>query len=266
MELYLFNPSSPGLSDPRVREALSLTVDRDEIVSTVLRGEGAPAGGLIPPLPGYLPLPGEPPDPDRGRKLLAEAGYPGGEGFPTLTIVLNASERHAGTAGLLRQQWEKALGIRLVSRESSWSEYVKAYSEGDYDIVRVGFEAELQDPVLFIDLLTRLPRMKVAWLRDLEALIEESIRRTVRTEVYEVLRRAENLLISQYRAVLPVYYYGTWHRIDTDEWEGFITEFLGLLPSKNLKFRTGSKRLYPLPWPQAGPPLPGRTRSVSQFR
>lgn len=73
------------LKDDRVRQALSLLINRQAIVERVLHGAGEPAGQMVPEgLFGYSPdLVPEPFDPDRARRLLAEAGYP--EGF-RLTI------------------------------------------------------------------------------------------------------------------------------------------------------------------------------------
>ena len=111
---YLINTTRKPLDDVRVRRALSLALDRDEITEMLLGGGERAAYSLVPPgMPGYAP------PRVRARKrreapaLLAEAGYPDGRGFPTFTILYNTHEMHQAIAELIRKQWQRNLGITV---------------------------------------------------------------------------------------------------------------------------------------------------------
>src|SRR5262249_36911061 len=87
---YRINVTKPPLDNPKVRRALSLAIDRKEIVERISRAGELPATSLIPPgIPGYksAEFPGY--DPDLARQLLTEAGHPDGQGIPKIEILYN---------------------------------------------------------------------------------------------------------------------------------------------------------------------------------
>src|SRR5690606_14615004 len=90
--LYVgFDTDRPPFDDRRVRRAFVLGMDREEHADTFHRGHWAPAsGGFVPPgMPGHSPGIALPHDPDEARRLLAEAGYPGGSDFPPVTLLVS---------------------------------------------------------------------------------------------------------------------------------------------------------------------------------
>lgn len=150
---YRFNCDRGPLRDRRVRQAISLAVDRELIVKEVLgRGE-IPAYNIVPPgLPGY-----EPPesklryDPARGRQLLADAGYAEGKGLPELGILYNTLESHKMIAEVIADQLRKNLGIRVSAYNQEWQSYLETVRLGDYDIARAGWIGDYLDPNTFLD-------------------------------------------------------------------------------------------------------------------
>ncbi|NIU61783.1 MAG: peptide ABC transporter substrate-binding protein, partial [Pseudomonas stutzeri] len=96
--------------DLRVRRAFSLATDRETFANVFLGGLAFPAtGGFIPPgMPGHSAGIGLPYDPEGARRLLAEAGYPGGRGFPAVETL---SSRGSNEEGGLPAQWRENLGV-----------------------------------------------------------------------------------------------------------------------------------------------------------
>ena len=115
-----FNTTRPPLDDPRVRRALTLAIDRRALVEKVALAGQQPATGLLPPeLPGYAPPAGVSYDPAAARRLLAEAGYPEGRGFPAMEAMYFASELNQKLLEAMQQMWQRELGLTvgLASKE-----------------------------------------------------------------------------------------------------------------------------------------------------
>ncbi|HYO26576.1 MAG TPA: peptide ABC transporter substrate-binding protein, partial [Lacipirellulaceae bacterium] len=149
---YLINTTRKPLDDPRVRRALSLALDRSEITRTFLGNGEREAYSIVPPgLPGY-----EPPETAHAddatanvaeaRALLAAAGYPGGRGFPTFTILYNTHEMHQSIAQLIRKQWQRNLGISVRGRNEEFVTSLDSQRNLKYDISRRGWVGDYADP------------------------------------------------------------------------------------------------------------------------
>ncbi len=147
------NVRKPGLSDARIRQALSLAIDRSAIVERLLHGGQSPALAFTPPgIGGYAPEPLERHAVDEARRLLAEAGHPGGEGLPAFELLYNTSETHRTIAEAVQEMWRRDLGIQV--RLSNQEEKVKedARSTGAYELLQSSWIADYQDPSAFLDI------------------------------------------------------------------------------------------------------------------
>ncbi len=206
---YLFNVTRPPLTDVRVRRALSMAIDRERLVRRVTLGGEAPAYNFTPPdTAGYTARASFTADPDAARKLLADAGFPGGQGFPHMELLYNNSEAHARIAQAIQQMWKETLGIdiQLVSRE--WKVYVAEETEKRYDIGRMGWVGDYVDPNSFLDIwVTDGGNNRSGWSNaEYDRLIAEAARATNNTERYEHFQRAEELLIQE-MPITPLYFY-----------------------------------------------------------
>ena len=107
--------TNPPTDDVRVRQALALAIERDALANGVLKGEFAPAPTILPPdIPGYNPSAALGEDVAKAKQLLADAGFPDGQGFPELTLTYNVTyNEHKKTAQYLQGVWKQTLGINV---------------------------------------------------------------------------------------------------------------------------------------------------------
>ena len=134
------NNKNPKLADKRVRRALAMSIDRDAIVKQVTKGNELPAYTFTPPdTLGYTAKDGFHYDPEQARQLLADAGYPGGKGFPVTELLYNTSEGHRKIAVAIQQMWYEQLGIKIILNNQDWKVYLNSVENGDYAIAAFRF-------------------------------------------------------------------------------------------------------------------------------
>lgn len=139
-----FNCARPALRDPRVRRALALAIDRAAIVERVLRGGQPAAVTLVPPAlagPGHAPRHALDFDPAEARRLLAEAGFTGGQGFPSLEVTAWSSSQ-VPVLEAIQAGWKKELGLAVTLATREARVHLSALAGGDYDI---GFVTSIPD-------------------------------------------------------------------------------------------------------------------------
>lgn len=152
---YRLNTSRPPLNDVRVRRALSLAIDRESLVNDVVRGAGRAASCFTPPGAGYdssFTFAPRAEQVELARKLLAEAGFPGGKGFPTLEIMTTSRDVQRIMAETIQAMWQKVLGIHVEIRACEWTAYKAAQQNGDYDISSSSWSGDYLDPATFVEL------------------------------------------------------------------------------------------------------------------
>ncbi|MBI1320340.1 MAG: peptide ABC transporter substrate-binding protein [Candidatus Hydrogenedens sp.] len=149
---YRFNLSRPPFDDARVREAFSLAIDRERLASEVLKAGERPAYSFTPPdTAGYTAEYRVGQDGDKARALLAEAGYPGGKGFPRVEILYNTAEFDKVISEAVQQMWKEELGVESGLRNQDYKVYLDAMSALDYDIARSTWLADVMDPINFLE-------------------------------------------------------------------------------------------------------------------
>ncbi len=146
------NVTRPPFDDVRVRKAFALAIDKDVIAGKIMRGGERPTDSLVPRgLPGYEPAPGLAGNTNRARELLAEAGYPGGRGFPPVALLYRNNPDQAALATVLQNRYREILcvDVRLDSRE--WKVYISSMKRLDYDLVFGAWYGDYPDPATFLD-------------------------------------------------------------------------------------------------------------------
>lgn len=149
---YKLNCTRKPFDDARVRLALALAVDREKIATHIMNGQRIPAYTFVPPIKDYPARKRHEFDPERARRLLAEAGYPGGKGFPEIEISYNTSESHRKIAEAVMEMWRQnlAVGGRAVNME--WRTLQKRVRELEYHAARMSWFGDYTDPLTFLEL------------------------------------------------------------------------------------------------------------------
>ena len=206
---YLFNVTRPPLDNRLVRRALSMAVDRRAITDELLRGGQIPGAHFVPlGFPDYQSPPGPEYNPEEAARLLAQAGYPNGQGFPRIEILFNTLESHRRVAETIQQMWAKTLHIQVSLRNEEWASYLKSRNAMEYDIARAGWIADYPDPSSFTDLLESTNgNNNTGWVNpEYDRLLAQARRETDPLRRIGLLHRSEEVLLADL-PVLPIYTY-----------------------------------------------------------
>ena len=147
LNYYRFNTARPPFDDPRVRRAMAYALDVSRLSTDTLGGATEPADRF---LPSHMVSAtgvegrgegGEEPerlshDVERARRLLEEAGYPGGVNFPQVRLLVNRNEQQRLVAQAVARMWREALGVETEIIIRPWEEYEAMLRTGDYDVAR----------------------------------------------------------------------------------------------------------------------------------
>jgi oligopeptide transport system substrate-binding protein len=150
-----FNTKRVPFADPRVRQALARALDRTALVQEVLRGGQQPAHALTPPhTAGYTARAGIPDDFAGARRLLAEAGYPGGRGFPKVEIQFATQELNQRLLEAVQQMWRRELGIEVTLANKEQRVWLNDERQLNYDISYAHWIGDYVDPSTYLELFT----------------------------------------------------------------------------------------------------------------
>jgi ABC-type oligopeptide transport system substrate-binding subunit len=201
LRFYGFNTRSKPLDDRRVRLALVHAIDRDGLVHDVHLGRYAAAKGILPPgILGFNPKLSAPDyRPARARELLAEAGYPGGRGLPTIQITSGAS----ADAVVREQDYIRralaAIGVKVdVAYVTDWPLFSKMLGERRLQIFLYAWYADVPDPDNFLAKLfhSKSARNLFAYENPrVDALLAQAQGETDPQRRVEAYRRAEELVL-----------------------------------------------------------------------
>lgn len=197
-----------SLGDVRIRRALSLAIDRVAIVEKILRGGQQPATALTPPtLAGYTPPDGAPTDFEKARQLLAEAGYPGGKGFPPLEFLYNTSENHRALAEALQEMWRRELGIEVQLLNQELKVVQAERRDGRYEMVLSDWVGDYLDPLTFLEIMrSDSGNNYTSWASaSYDSLLFAATRNPDPVARSAQLREAESALLAA-APVIPLYY------------------------------------------------------------
>ena len=213
---YRINTSVIHLQDPRVRRALAMTIDRELLTEQVLKAGQIPAYAMTPPdTLGYHAPVKFSFDPETARRLLAEAGYPDGEGFPVTEILYNTNEAHRKIAVAIQQMWREYLNINVELLNQEWKVYLDSESNGDYQISRAGWIGDYVDPNNFLDMfLCDSGNNRTGWCNSEydHLILQEAPKAATHKERLAIFAQAEGILLDEL-PVLPIYTYTSKHLV-----------------------------------------------------
>jgi oligopeptide transport system substrate-binding protein len=205
-----FNCTRPPFNNPRVRRAFSLVIDKKLLVEKITRAGEPPATGFVPPgTAGYTSPPGLARDPELARKLLADAGFPGGKNFPRVTYLYDERELNEKIAIELQGMFQRELGVRLDLARQEWKVYLNSMSSLDYDLCRSSWVGDYNDANTFLNMfVTGDGNNRTGWSDPAyDRLIADAAREADPARRADIFRRAETLLVTEQAPVCPLYYY-----------------------------------------------------------
>ncbi|MDI9505559.1 MAG: peptide ABC transporter substrate-binding protein [Candidatus Excrementavichristensenella sp.] len=214
---YDINNAKAPFDNPLVRKALNLAVDRIAIIEDVVQTDAVPAFSYISP--GYVVddedfVDGrdnfelsEEADPEAAQAALAEAGYPGGEGFPVLELSYYTNETVKKVVEAMAEMFETNLGITVNISNADWAIFYEDVRAGKYDVAAMGWSGDYLHPMTFMPLLKTGDESNNVFYSNPEydALVEKGSVMTDAKAAMEVFREAEALACNEY-PVLPLYY------------------------------------------------------------
>lgn len=215
---YIFNCEQAPFDDVNVRKALTMAIDRQAICEDVTQGGEIPAFAYIPP--GIADL-AEGSDfrevagdfyeenVEEAKRLLEEAGYKDGEGFPSFEILYNTHDMHKIIAEAIMEMWEQNLGITGITlTNQEWGTYLTSRDEGDFDVARAGWIGDYVEPNSFLDMFkTGSGNNNTQWGdARYDEIITELVLLDDPADRIPLLHEQEEILMRD-MPIMPVYYY-----------------------------------------------------------
>jgi oligopeptide transport system substrate-binding protein len=206
-----FNVKRKPLADVRVRQAFAMAIDRERIVQKITQAGEPPAYSFTPPgtASGYQPPKMFGRDVQKARRLLAEAGYPDGKGFPTVTYLYDSKKLNEDIAVEIQNMLSDALGVHIELQKQEWKVYLNSLSRLDYDFARSSWVGDYNDPNTFIDcFVSGGGNNRTGWANkaydDLVAAAALEANSAKRSQIFQ---QAEEILLNQGTPICPLYYY-----------------------------------------------------------
>lgn len=216
---YIFNLEKEMWDDPRVRKALSMAIDREAICEVLAAGQ-VPAGGFIPPgfkdnegrdffetagMFGFSVDDGSVP---AAQALLAEAGYPGGEGFPSFELLFNNSVAHQTIAEMVQEQLKTNLGVECILNNQEWAVYQDTRTAGNFELSRGGWLTDYMDPMGMLSIFTSDNYYNdPGYINpEFDALMEAANTATDPAAHFDALYKAQEIFMND-SPIMPIYHY-----------------------------------------------------------
>lgn len=216
--INLTDSTNPALKDARVRQALSLAVDRDIITKNVTAAGQFPAYTFTPETTAGFNVPDVPAasmtqaERDaKAKELLAEAGY--GDGFD-VNLIYNTSEGHKKIAIAISQMWKQKLGVNVELANQEWKTFLETRGNQDYEIARAGWCGDYNEASTFLDLVDTNSSYNDAKYSnpDVDAMLASAKTMDDASDIYTKVEE----IIARDVPLIPIYHYTGAYMIDTD--------------------------------------------------
>ncbi len=225
------NTQREPFDDVNVRKAMSLAIDREYVANTLMQGTYSPASNFMGP--GWIDTDGSQfidnanggqpyidtttheANVEEAKQLLADAGYPDGEGLPSITYSTNDAGYHKVVAEYLQQAWAE-IGIDLQVEIVEWASFTPMRRNGDYDSARNGWVGDYSDPSNMLDLLYSTNGNNDGKFNNAEYDAAMDLSRTTldAAERSEALHKAEDILMEEAGCIPVAYYNDFWLQSD----------------------------------------------------
>lgn len=228
---YKFNTERVPFNNVKIRKAFAYAINRQEIIDNVAQANQLPAMGAVPPSVAVFKQDGyfKDNDVDTAKKLLAEGMKELGiTKLPPITLSFNTSDGHKKIAEAIQDQWKKNLGVDVTLENKEWKVYIEDLHQGKFQIGRMGWLADFNDPITFLELYkekmggnndTRWENAKY------KELLNQSAKETDPAKRKEILAQAEAILMDE-MPIMPIYFY-TQSWVKKDEVKGVFIDATG---------------------------------------
>lgn len=215
---YLFNTKKAPFNDVRVRKALALAINRNQLVKYITKAGEKPALAFVPygvpdatPQTMFRTKGGnyfKDADLVQAKKLLAEAGYSDIKKFPAIEILYSTSETHKVIAEAIQEMWSKGLGIKVTLTNQEWKVYLQSREQGNFQVARASWVGDYVDPMTFLDLwVSNNGNNYSGWANpQYDKLIDQAKNTAEPKARMQLLHQAEKLLMSE-MPIAPIYFY-----------------------------------------------------------
>ena len=206
-----FNVTHAPFDNPKIRLAFSLAIDRKRITEKITQLGERTAFSLTPPGAGqnYQPPPGPEFNPTRAQQLLAEAGYPGGKGFPRVEYLYFPKPVERNIAVELQAMWQEHLGISVDLAKQEWKIYLDSMKDKNYHLCRSSWVGDYNDPGTFLEMfLSSNGNNRTGWASpQYDELIAAAAREPDPARRNTLFQQAEKLLVTDDAVIIPIYHY-----------------------------------------------------------
>jgi oligopeptide transport system substrate-binding protein len=225
-----FNVKRKPFDDVRVRKALALALDKQDIVTKITRCNEPIANTLVPPgNAGYVPPTGLTYNVEEARQLLAEAGYPGGKGFPEVNMLYALRGSSQQVAEEMQALWSRDLGITSIHlRGQEWKVYLNTQQLIDFDLALGAWIGDYNDPQTFIDMfVTDGGNNQTGWGDpQYDAMLTQSENTADPAARMKILHDMEKILVEDQVPIVPVYFWVGMSLYYPDKVGGFEPNFV----------------------------------------
>jgi len=228
-----FNLTEAPFDDVRVRQALTLAIDREELIRKTAKTRGVAASGLVSDAFSHFRQSGEEyfrtdeteENIKKAKALLAEAGYENGKGFPQFEYLFNDNTFSRETAEILAEMWRKNLGVTCLLKSVSWSKLEEMRNDGNFTVAKGGLMAPYNDVAFMLDKFTSSENF-CGWKNgEYDKLLSRMIK-TQGDARQELAHKAEKILIDDW-VICPLYYYADGY-LASDRIENFYVTNSGV--------------------------------------
>ena len=235
---YRYNVTKKPFDDVRVRKAMALAIDKRRLVEKITRAGEKVASHLVPPgVANYTSPEGLGYDPELARKLLAEAGFPGGQGFPRVDYMFNSVKTHEKIAVELQEMWARELGIHIELRNLEWKVFLQAQSRLEFGLSRSSWIGDYNDPNTFLDMfMSNNGNNRTGWKSEhYDNLIREANGKLDPKEREKILQQAEVLLIREELPIAPLFFYVGLEYYDESKVSGIFSNIRAEHPVRTIR-------------------------------
>jgi oligopeptide transport system substrate-binding protein len=232
-----------------VRRAFCLAVDKKVLTEKITRAGEIPAWSFVPPGAGtgYQPPEVATPQEKEGtaqiseaRKLLAEAGFPDGKGFPIFYYLYRSdSDLDQNIAVELQAMFKQVLGVNMMLQRQEWTVYLQSQSKLEYDLCRSSWVGDYNDPNTFLDMfLTDGGNNRTGWShKEYDGLIAAAASEVDAAKRFEIFRKSERILVTDEAPICPLYYYVGIQFYDAERLGGIESNLLDEHPLKEIYWK-----------------------------